>query len=102
MFVVSYVKTMFVILFLIRCMLLFSFCNLYRFLYVPPPHNADVLSKTLLDNCIYDSNLDLRLSTITLDNCTTNDAVKDELWEKLPFDSLILGGQFFICVVVLI
>lgn len=47
------------------------------FLYVPPPYNADVLSKNLLDQCIYDWNFHLKLYSITLDNCTTSDTIVD-------------------------
>ncbi|KAF7821910.1 zinc finger BED domain-containing protein RICESLEEPER 2-like [Senna tora] len=45
-----------------------------RFIYVPAPHNAEVLCNVLVE-CLLDWNLDRKISTLTLDNCTTNDAM---------------------------
>lgn len=57
------------------------------------PHNKDTISKALV---IYlkSFNLDEKVSTITVDNCTTNDAVMDVLREKLAPSKLILGGTY--------
>ncbi|RVW94116.1 Zinc finger BED domain-containing protein RICESLEEPER 2 [Vitis vinifera] len=60
------------------------------FVYVPPPHTK-VLSDVLLD-----WNMDRKLSTITVDNCSSNDAMIDILSEKLSSSgSLLLNGKIF-------
>ena len=38
-------------------------------------------------------NVDRKLSTVTLDNCITNDAIIKILLDKLQVSSLILGGS---------
>ncbi|KAH1214996.1 Zinc finger BED domain-containing protein RICESLEEPER 3 [Glycine max] len=57
-------------------------CNLQsqilRFIYVSAPHTSDKLCKVLTD-CLMDWNIDTEFSTITLDNCTTNDAMIDKI-----------------------
>ncbi|KAK9668237.1 hypothetical protein RND81_13G043600 [Saponaria officinalis] len=67
--------------------------NSWKFLYVEAPHTKDVLADALCKS-IYDWNLDCRISSVTLDNCTTNDALMAILRVKLPKDSLILRGRF--------
>ena len=66
---------------------------LTRFLYVPAPHNAEVLADAL-KQCIQSWNLDLRLASITVDNCTTNDAMMDIIKDSFPYGSLLLDGEF--------
>ena len=66
---------------------------LFRFLYLPCPHKKYTISKTLVE-CLKSFNLDEKISTITLDNCTTNDAVVDVLLEKLQPAKLMLYGSF--------
>jgi len=39
-----------------------------------------------------DWNLDQNLSTLTVDNCTTNDAMIEQVLEKIFPRTLILGG----------
>ncbi|KAF7827215.1 putative AC transposase [Senna tora] len=51
---------------------------LLRFLYVPTPHTMDVLADTLLKG-LMSWNLEAKLSTITVDNCSTNDATPSRL-----------------------
>ncbi|XP_057526395.1 zinc finger BED domain-containing protein RICESLEEPER 2-like [Amaranthus tricolor] len=58
------------------------------FLYFPCPHNKYTISKILVE-CLKSFNLDEKISTINLDNCTTNDAVADVLLEKLQPSKLI-------------
>ncbi|KAF7822131.1 zinc finger BED domain-containing protein RICESLEEPER 2-like [Senna tora] len=65
--------------------------RLVRFIYVPAPHNAEVLCIVLVE-CLLDWNLDRKISTLTLDNCTTNDAMVDLLCDGIPTSSFILGG----------
>ncbi|XP_057543992.1 zinc finger BED domain-containing protein RICESLEEPER 2-like [Amaranthus tricolor] len=60
------------------------------FLYLPCPHNKYTISKILVE-CLKSFNLDENISTITLDNCTTNDVVVDVLLEKLQPSSLCYG-----------
>nr|XP_034570845.1 zinc finger BED domain-containing protein RICESLEEPER 2-like [Setaria viridis] len=44
-----------------------------RFIYAPAPHTSEVIAEELYESLV-DWNLDEKISTITLDNCTTNDA----------------------------
>ncbi|KAG6503414.1 hypothetical protein ZIOFF_035727 [Zingiber officinale] len=53
-----------------------------------------VLANALVD-CLLDWNLDRKLSTLTVDNCTTNDAMMELILDKLPPSSLILDGKLF-------
>uniref|UniRef100_A0A2N9IFR7 HAT C-terminal dimerisation domain-containing protein n=1 Tax=Fagus sylvatica TaxID=28930 RepID=A0A2N9IFR7_FAGSY len=59
-----------------------------RFIYVPSPHTKEVISTVLLE-----WNVDRKLSTVTVDNCITNDAMMRILLEKLQVSSLALGGS---------
>uniref|UniRef100_A0A803LRT0 BED-type domain-containing protein n=1 Tax=Chenopodium quinoa TaxID=63459 RepID=A0A803LRT0_CHEQI len=63
--------------------------RIIRFLYVPAPHTAEVLADALKES-IQSWNLDLRLSSITVDNCSTNDAMMEILKGVFPYDSLLL------------
>lgn len=62
------------------------------FIYVPCPHTAYVISDTLVDS-LMDWDLDQRLSTLTVDNCTTNDAVINLILGKLVKSSLWMEGS---------
>ena len=75
--------------------MLILLCALRRFIYVPAPHTAECLSQVLI-KCMMDCNVDRKLSTITLDNCSTNDAMVDRLKGTLSSESLVLGGKFSI------
>ncbi|KAG5521724.1 hypothetical protein RHGRI_034071 [Rhododendron griersonianum] len=68
--------------------------RILRFIYVPCPHTKEVLCDQLL-NCLMDWNIDRKISSITVDNCSTNDAMIDLLWDKLDNTSLMLGGDLF-------
>nr|XP_048321651.1 zinc finger BED domain-containing protein DAYSLEEPER-like [Ziziphus jujuba var. spinosa] len=68
--------------------------RIIRFVYVPCPHTSEVLCNVFMD-CILDWNIDGKLSTLTLDNCSTNDALVNLLLDKLPNSSFLLKGQFF-------
>lgn len=65
-----------------------------RFIYVPCPHTKEVLCDQLLE-CLMDWNMDRKLSCLTVDNCSTNDAMVESLLEKLDSSSLIAGGSLF-------
>ena len=58
---------------------------------MPPLHTKEVLSDVLLD-----WNTDRKLSTITMDNCLSNDGMIDILLEKFSSSgSLLLSGKIF-------
>nr|KAJ0210850.1 hypothetical protein LSAT_V11C400183110 [Lactuca sativa] len=68
--------------------------RILRFIYVPCPHAATKLTYVLLD-CLMEWNLDRKLSTLTVDNCSTNDCMIELITEKMPSDGLILGRELF-------
>ncbi|KAI3747631.1 hypothetical protein L6452_10167 [Arctium lappa] len=68
--------------------------RIMRFIYVPAPHTVDVLAEMLYDS-LCDWNLDRKLSTLTVDNCTTNDAIISKLLDKLPLRLLMMRGELF-------
>ena len=59
---------------------------------MPCPHTSDVLAKVLVD-CLLDWNVGAKLSTITLDNCSTNDALIGIVKDKLQIDYLLQSGS---------
>ena len=58
-----------------------------RFVYVPSPHMKDVLTDVLVD-CLLEWNIDRKLSTISVDNCSTNDVMIRLLLNKFDTSSL--------------
>ncbi|KAM0826474.1 hypothetical protein ACQ4PT_068854 [Festuca glaucescens] len=66
---------------------------LLRFAYVPCPHNGEVICQALYE-CLVDWHLEGKVSTITLDNCTSNDKAVEELTDKLNTQSLMLNGKY--------
>ena len=64
----------------------------YRFIYVPSPHTAEVISDELYESLVQ-WNLDEKVSTSTLDNCTTNDATIPILVRKIGKTKLINDGK---------
>ena len=66
----------------------------FRFVYVPAPHTAEVLSDVLVD-CLFDWNLDRKLSTLTVDNCSTNDAMIECVFDRISPSSFVLRGTLF-------
>ncbi|KAL8554728.1 hypothetical protein ACS0TY_002790 [Phlomoides rotata] len=66
--------------------------RIIRFIYVPCPHTAEVLCDVLVD-CLMDCYIDRKLSTLTLDNCTTNDVMINLILNKLDNQSLWLEGS---------
>ncbi|XP_026440579.1 zinc finger BED domain-containing protein RICESLEEPER 2-like [Papaver somniferum] len=67
--------------------------RIIRFMYVPCPHTAEVLSAALME-CLLDWNIDGKVSTLTVDNCSTNDLMIQLLLEKLS-SNLMSGGDIF-------
>lgn len=59
---------------------------------MPAPHTAEALAEILYD-CLCDWNIDRKVSTITVDNCTTNDAIINKLLDKLPLRTLMRNGE---------
>ncbi|XP_022886991.1 zinc finger BED domain-containing protein RICESLEEPER 2-like [Olea europaea var. sylvestris] len=68
--------------------------RIMRFIYVSCPHIADVLSETLLST-LMDWNIDRKLLTLTVDNCTTNDTMISIVLSQLCTRSLAPNGEFF-------
>ncbi|KAH9668512.1 BED-type domain-containing protein [Citrus sinensis] len=66
--------------------------QILRFIYVPSPHTVEALSNELA-KCLLDWNVDRRLSTITIDICSTNDVMILLLLAKFPPDSFLLNGK---------
>ncbi|CAN0885251.1 Putative AC transposase [Linum grandiflorum] len=62
-----------------------------RFAYLPAPHTAERLATVLVD-CLLDWNVDTKVSTITLDNCSTNDSMVRIIQSKLSLPYLISEG----------
>nr|GEU85086.1 zinc finger BED domain-containing protein RICESLEEPER 2-like [Tanacetum cinerariifolium] len=63
-----------------------------KFLYVPCPHTSEVLTNVLMD-ALMEWNLDTKLSTIAVDNYTTNDSLIDKIKDKLQLNKLIHDGS---------
>ena len=63
-----------------------------RFVYVSSPHTKDVLADVLVD-CFLEWNIDRKLSTITVDNCSTKDFMIRHLLNKLDISFLMLSGS---------
>ncbi|WVZ79537.1 hypothetical protein U9M48_027106 [Paspalum notatum var. saurae] len=65
-----------------------------RFIYVPAPHTGEVICEELYD-ALVEWNIDEKISTVTLDNCTTNNSVITELIKKIGSSKLMLEGILF-------
>ena len=63
-----------------------------RFIYVPAPHTADVIGEELYESMVA-WNLDEKISAVTLDNCSTNDAVIPILVRNLGKHRLLNDGK---------
>ncbi|KAF7130778.1 hypothetical protein RHSIM_Rhsim10G0144300 [Rhododendron simsii] len=61
--------------------------RILRFVYVPCPHTAEALCQVLMDTFL-EWNIDRKLYTLIIDNCTTNDAMIDLLLEKFGGDHI--------------
>jgi hypothetical protein len=59
---------------------------------VPSPHTKEVLSDVLLD-ILLEWNIDRKLCTVTMDNCSTNDTVINIIIDKLQHSSLVMHGS---------
>jgi len=63
-----------------------------RFVYVPCPHTAEVICDALL-KCLQSWNLDCRVSTVTLDNCSVNDSMIGLMESRLGEGNMLLCGK---------
>ena len=61
---------------------------------MPSPHTKEVLSNVLLQTLL-EWNIDRKLSTVTVDNCGTNDAIINIILEKLQRSTLVMLGSLF-------
>ncbi|KAJ7954601.1 Zinc finger BED domain-containing protein RICESLEEPER [Quillaja saponaria] len=66
--------------------------RILKFFHVLCPHTKEKLCQVLFD-CLLHWNITKKISTVTLDNCSTNNAMIDVLLEKLDSSSLILSGS---------
>lgn len=61
---------------------------------MPCPHTTLALSKELL-KYVFDWNIERKLSTLIVDNCSTNDAIINILVSRLRSSHLLLHGNIF-------
>ena len=59
---------------------------------MPSSHTKEVLSNVLLD-VLLEWNIDRKLFTVTMGNCSTNDAVINIIIDKLQRSSLVMCGS---------
>ncbi|KAK9198068.1 hypothetical protein WN944_013251 [Citrus x changshan-huyou] len=67
--------------------------RIMRFIYVPAPHSGEVMCNELYE-CLMEWNIDRKLSTVTVDNCSANESMIDLLFGKFSASSMIMGGKF--------
>ncbi|KAH9703688.1 hypothetical protein KPL70_011180 [Citrus sinensis] len=67
--------------------------RIMRFIYVPAPHSGEVMCNELYE-CLMEWNIDRKLSTVTVDNCSANESMIDLLLGKFSASSMIMGGKF--------
>ncbi|KAM0898877.1 hypothetical protein ACQ4PT_021666 [Festuca glaucescens] len=65
---------------------------LMGFIYVPAPHTRDVIAEELHET-LMQWNLDEKLLTVTVDNCTSNDKAVDLMISKIGKSKLLLQAQ---------
>lgn len=58
---------------------------------MPCPHTSDALTEVLMD-AFMEWNIDTKLCTITVDNCTTNDSLIGKIKDKLLLSTLMHDG----------
>jgi hypothetical protein len=59
---------------------------------VPTPHTGKIISDVLYE-VLQDWQIEKKVLTMTLDNCTTNDNLICSMQDKLPLPSLMLDGK---------
>ncbi|TXG63502.1 hypothetical protein EZV62_010496 [Acer yangbiense] len=68
--------------------------RIIRFVHVQCPHTSVVLADAMMD-CILDWHLEKKVSILTVDNCSTNNAMISIILDKLDNDSTLLNGEMF-------
>lgn len=63
-----------------------------RFVYVPCPHTAAIIANALYA-CLQSWDIDCRVSSMTLDNCSTNDNLVKKMEDKIGASNLLLEGK---------
>jgi len=71
-----------------------SLCLYFKFIYVFAPHTAEAIGD-YLSKCLFEWNIDRKLSTLTIDNCSNNDALIDYMINKIGLVSFVLNGELF-------
>ena len=74
---------------IVSCTIIF-----YRFAHVQCPHTSVVLADAMMD-CILDWHIEKKVSALTVDNCSTNNAMIPIILDKLSSDSTLLNGEMF-------
>jgi hypothetical protein len=64
-----------------------------RFMYVPCPHTDEVICDAL-HKCLQSWDTDWRVSTVTLDNCSTNDSMIGLMETRLGAANRLLTGKW--------
>jgi len=59
---------------------------------VPAPHTGEVISD-VLQEVLTEWHITMKLSTVSIDNCTTNDNLMDKIPNKLSMGSLMFDGS---------
>lgn len=59
---------------------------------MPCPHTAEVICDTLY-KCLQSWDIDRRVSTVTLDNCSTNDSMVGLMETRLGASHMLLRGK---------
>ena len=75
-------------------MKIISFSYVSRFAYIPCPHTVEAILEKLIE-CFSDWNLGRKLSSLTVDNYSCNDAITGILKDRLDSRALPLRGKFF-------
>ena len=70
---------------------LLRLCAYCRFIYVPAPHNAEVIAEQLHESLV-EWNLDEKLLTVTVDNCNANGKAIAEIVGKIEKSKLLCEG----------
>uniref|UniRef100_A0ACD5VJK4 Uncharacterized protein n=1 Tax=Avena sativa TaxID=4498 RepID=A0ACD5VJK4_AVESA len=65
---------------------------LMRFIYVPAPHNKEVIAEQLHE-ALVDWNINEKLMTVTFDNCTTNDKAIELIVDMIGKKKLLCEGN---------
>lgn len=63
-----------------------------KFMYVPCLDDAETIADVLMES-LEEYKIDHKLSSLVLNNCSTNNSLIDLIKEKLPCNSFLLGGS---------